>query len=233
MDAIFTSRARGVTCPISDDTAAFNAYMRDRLSDMIDQEVMIAVAKQYKAEVDDKEIAPDVDKQLKELHGRFKSDAEFRTQLKAEGFGTETDLRNSLLDKPPPRYAPADGDGFAARARQAGRAGERHRGTRSRRRSRKRATDRQATRDDRVQADRRCAKANSAERAGGKGEGRFAARRDPEGRRLRDDRQEGIDGSRLEGRRRRAAVRAAREDGRGVRSRDLLGLPAGHGHPDS
>jgi parvulin-like peptidyl-prolyl isomerase len=60
---------------------------------------LIAVAKQYKSEVDDKEIAPDVDKRLKELHGRFKSDAEFRAQLKAEGFGTETELRTSLLER--------------------------------------------------------------------------------------------------------------------------------------
>jgi peptidyl-prolyl cis-trans isomerase SurA len=98
MDAIFTFRSAGRDVPDIRDTAAFNPYMRDRLNDMIDQEVMIAVAKQYKSEVDDKEIAPDVDKHLKELHGKFKSDAEFRTQLKAEGFGTETDLRNSLLE---------------------------------------------------------------------------------------------------------------------------------------
>jgi peptidyl-prolyl cis-trans isomerase SurA len=98
MDAIFTFKSAGRDVPDLRDTAAFNPYMRDRLSDMIDQEVMIAVAKQYKSEVDDKEIAPDVDKHLKELHSKFKSDAEFRTQMKAEGFGTETDLRNSLLD---------------------------------------------------------------------------------------------------------------------------------------
>jgi peptidyl-prolyl cis-trans isomerase SurA len=98
MDAIFTFKSAGRDVPDPRDTAAFNPYLRDRLSDMIDQEVMIAVAKQYKSEVDDKDIAPDVDKHLKELHSKFKSDAEFRTQMKNEGFGTETDLRNSLLD---------------------------------------------------------------------------------------------------------------------------------------
>ena len=99
MDAVFYMKGAGDAVPDPSDTAAFNAYVRDRLSDMIDQEVLIAVAKQYKSEVDDKEITPDVDKRLKELHGRFKSDAEFRVQLKAEGFGTETELRNSLLDR--------------------------------------------------------------------------------------------------------------------------------------
>ena len=98
MDAIFYLKGAGAQIP--EDSAGLMAYARDSvLSDMINQEVLIAVAKQYKSEVDDKEIAPDVDKRLKELHGRFKSDAEFRAQLKAEGFGTETELRTSLLER--------------------------------------------------------------------------------------------------------------------------------------
>jgi peptidyl-prolyl cis-trans isomerase SurA len=100
MDAIYYMKGAGLTVPDPSDTARFGLFARDTvLSDMIDQEVLIATAKQYKAEVDDKEIAPDVDKRLQMLHGRFKSDAEFRSQLKAEGFGTEAELRNSLLDK--------------------------------------------------------------------------------------------------------------------------------------
>jgi peptidyl-prolyl cis-trans isomerase SurA len=97
MDAIYYLQGAGEKIP--QDSAGLMAFARDRLSDMIDQEVLIAVAKQYKAEVDDKEITPDVDKRLKELHGRFKSDAEFRVQLKNEGFGNETELRTSLLDR--------------------------------------------------------------------------------------------------------------------------------------
>ncbi len=98
MDAIFYLQGSGAQIP--KDSAGLMQYARDTvLNDMINQEVLIAAAKQYKAEVDDKDIAPDVDKRLKELHGRFKSDAEFRAQLKAEGFGTETELRNSLLDR--------------------------------------------------------------------------------------------------------------------------------------
>lgn len=98
IDAAYYMKGAGEVVPEPSDSTAFNAYLRDRLSDMIDQDVLVAVAKQYKAEVDDKDITPDVDKRLKELHGQFKSDAEFRAQLKAEGFGTETELRNSLLD---------------------------------------------------------------------------------------------------------------------------------------
>jgi peptidyl-prolyl cis-trans isomerase SurA len=97
MDAIYYLQGAGEQVP--QDSVGLMAYARDRLSDMIDQEVLIAVAKQYKAEVDDKDIAPDVDKRLKELHARFKSDAEFRSQLKAEGFGNETELRTSLLER--------------------------------------------------------------------------------------------------------------------------------------
>ena len=99
VDAAFYLKGAGETVPEPTDTAAFNAYLRARLDDIINQNVLVAVAKQYKAEVDDKDIAPDVDKRLKDLHAKFKSDAEFRTQLKQESFGTETELRNSLLDR--------------------------------------------------------------------------------------------------------------------------------------
>jgi peptidyl-prolyl cis-trans isomerase SurA len=98
-DAAFYMKGAGDVVPPSTDSVAYDAYLRDRLDDLINQDVLVAVAKQYKAEVDDKDITPDVDKRLKDLHGRFKSDAEFRVQLKAEGFGTETELRNSLLDR--------------------------------------------------------------------------------------------------------------------------------------
>lgn len=98
MDAIFYLQGAGEKVP--QDSAGLMNYARDTiLNQMIDQEVLINVAKQFKTEIDDKDIAPDVDKRLKELHGRFKSDAEFRAQLKAEGFGTETELRTSLLDR--------------------------------------------------------------------------------------------------------------------------------------
>ncbi|MFI5231663.1 MAG: peptidylprolyl isomerase [Gemmatimonadales bacterium] len=99
VDAALYLKGAGEAVPDPTDSVAYEAYLRDRLDDLINQDVLIAVAKQYKAEVDDKDITPDVDKRLKDLHARFKSDAEFRIQLKAEGFGSETELRNSLLDK--------------------------------------------------------------------------------------------------------------------------------------
>jgi peptidyl-prolyl cis-trans isomerase SurA len=99
VDAAYYLKGAGEAVPDPTDSVAFQAYLRDRLDDLINQDVLVAVAKQYKAEVDDKDIAPDVDKRLKDLHAKFKSDAEFRTELKLEGFGSETELRNSLLDK--------------------------------------------------------------------------------------------------------------------------------------
>src|ERR1019366_1671580 len=74
MDAIFYLQGAGAHIP--QDSAGLMAYARDTvLSDMINQAVLNAAAKQYK------------------------SDAEFRVQLKAEGFGTETELRTSLLER--------------------------------------------------------------------------------------------------------------------------------------
>ena len=68
VDAAYYLKGAGETVPEPTDTAAFNAYLRDRLDDLINQDVLVAVAKQYKAEVDDKDITPDVDKRLNELH---------------------------------------------------------------------------------------------------------------------------------------------------------------------
>jgi peptidyl-prolyl cis-trans isomerase SurA len=98
VDAAFYMKGAGEAVPEPTDTAAFNAYLRERLDDIINQDVLVAVAKQYKAEVDDKDITPDIDKRLKDLHAKFKSDAEFRAQLKSEAFGTETELRATLME---------------------------------------------------------------------------------------------------------------------------------------
>ncbi len=95
-EAIYYLQGQGEKIPT--DSAGRAAFFMSRVSDMIDQEVLIAVAKQYKAEVDDKEIAPDVDKRIKDIHARFKSEAEFRSALKDQGYGTETELRNSLME---------------------------------------------------------------------------------------------------------------------------------------
>jgi peptidyl-prolyl cis-trans isomerase SurA len=95
-EAIDYLRGQGIQIP--DDTAGLRAFYMEQLNDMIDQEVLVTVAKEYKAEADDKQITPDVDKRLKDLHTKFKSDAEFRDALKSAGFGTETEYRNSLID---------------------------------------------------------------------------------------------------------------------------------------
>jgi peptidyl-prolyl cis-trans isomerase SurA len=96
-EAINYLQGRGDQIP--GDTAGFRLYALDKLNDMIDQEVLVSVAKQYKAEVDEKDVTPDVDKLMKDLHARFKSDAEFRAALKSDGFGTETEFRNSQLER--------------------------------------------------------------------------------------------------------------------------------------
>jgi peptidyl-prolyl cis-trans isomerase SurA len=81
----------------TDSAAAIN-LAKDVLDGMIDEEVLIAAAKNYKIEIPDNEITPQVDKRLKEIRGRFKSETEFRDAMRREGFGNDNEFRKFLAE---------------------------------------------------------------------------------------------------------------------------------------
>jgi peptidyl-prolyl cis-trans isomerase SurA len=96
LEQVYT-QSRGRDLPT--DSASQINYARDVLNGMIDTEVLIAAAKQYKIEVPDAEVQPQVDKRMKEIRGQFKTDQEFRDVLKKESFGTESELRRFQVDQ--------------------------------------------------------------------------------------------------------------------------------------
>jgi peptidyl-prolyl cis-trans isomerase SurA len=90
-------RAAGLQLPA--DAAGQLAVAKEVLSRLVDTEILIQKAKDVKVEVTDNDVAPQVDGQIKQVRSHFQSDAEYRTQLKAAGFGSPEEYRRSLFDQ--------------------------------------------------------------------------------------------------------------------------------------
>lgn len=84
---------------IPEDSAGFMAYARNVISDLVDQEVLIATAKQYKIEVTDAEVLQQVEGEMKRIRDKFKTEQEYRDALKGEGFGSVEELRRIRVDR--------------------------------------------------------------------------------------------------------------------------------------
>ena len=91
LDVINAQRANGLE--LATDSAGQLAQARDQLGRLIDEELLIAVAKQYKIEIGDADVARQIDDQMKKVRGQFKTETEYRDALKRDGFGNDTELR--------------------------------------------------------------------------------------------------------------------------------------------
>jgi peptidyl-prolyl cis-trans isomerase SurA len=85
--------------PFPPDSAGQVALMKQLVSEMIDDEVVIEVAKQYKAEAKDEDVAKQVDDRIADARKRFNSEAEFRDALRRDGFGTPEDYRRTIREQ--------------------------------------------------------------------------------------------------------------------------------------
>ncbi len=91
-----TRRAQGM--PIPDDTVEHRKLIEKIIDDIIDAEVLVQKAVVEKVEVNDGDVTPEVETQLKRIRDQFKSDQEFRAALAGAGFGTPEEYRRTLLD---------------------------------------------------------------------------------------------------------------------------------------
>ena len=91
LDVINAQRANGLE--LATDSAGQMAQARDQLGKLIDEELLIAVAKQYKIVVGDADVSRPVDDQMKKVRGQFKTETEYRDALKRDGFGNDIELR--------------------------------------------------------------------------------------------------------------------------------------------
>lgn len=97
LEVINFERARGMQIPA--DTAGQLRIAREILSRIVDQEVLVAVAKDFKIEVVDADVLGDVQRRLDQVRAQFANDDEYRAALAAEGFGTPDAYRRQTLDQ--------------------------------------------------------------------------------------------------------------------------------------
>ena len=90
-------RQQGAKIP--EDSVEFVSYARAVISDLVDQEVLIATAKTYKIEVTDAEVLAQVEGEMKKIRDQFKTEQEYRDALKTEGFGNVDELRRVRVDR--------------------------------------------------------------------------------------------------------------------------------------
>jgi peptidyl-prolyl cis-trans isomerase SurA len=95
-ERIVALRAGGVNLPT--DSVGQAKMMKDILNQLIDEELILQKAKELKIEVNDNDVAPQVDKQVQQIRGRFSSELEYRTELKKAGFGNPEEYRRFLMD---------------------------------------------------------------------------------------------------------------------------------------
>ncbi len=90
-------RAQGLQLPT--DSVAQSALARTVLGELIDEEILVQKAKEMKLEVTESEIASSADRQIKQIRSQFKSDEEYRTELRNAGLGSPDEYRKSLTEQ--------------------------------------------------------------------------------------------------------------------------------------
>jgi peptidyl-prolyl cis-trans isomerase SurA len=95
--AVNEQRAAGLKLPA--DAAGQLGVARGILSDLVDQEILVQKAKDVKVEVTDADVAPQVDKQIKDVRAHFASEVEYRNELKVAGFGSPDEYRRTLFEQ--------------------------------------------------------------------------------------------------------------------------------------
>jgi peptidyl-prolyl cis-trans isomerase SurA len=95
-EKVIAKRQEGVQLPT--DSAALHTFLLGTVNELVDEELLLRKAKELKIEVPDADVANTVDKQVKEIRGRFSSDAEFRRELAKAGLGTPEEFRRFRTD---------------------------------------------------------------------------------------------------------------------------------------
>jgi peptidyl-prolyl cis-trans isomerase SurA len=85
--------------PAPKDDAAQQTLEGQVVAAMVEEELILQKAKELKIEVADGDIAPDIDRSVKEVRARFPSEAEYRTAIAKAGLGTPEEYRRMLTDQ--------------------------------------------------------------------------------------------------------------------------------------
>src|SRR3954469_11776009 len=97
LTAINQRRAQGLKVP--PDSVGQAALAKTVLGELIDEEILVQKAKEMKLEVTDADITASADRQIKSIRAQFKSDEEYRTELRNAGLGSDEEYRKSLNEQ--------------------------------------------------------------------------------------------------------------------------------------
>jgi peptidyl-prolyl cis-trans isomerase SurA len=95
--AINQRRTQGLQVP--PDSAGQATLAKTVLNDLVDEEMLVQKAKEMKLEVLDADITAAADRQIKSVRSQFKSDEEYRTELRNAGLGSPEEYRKGLIDQ--------------------------------------------------------------------------------------------------------------------------------------
>jgi peptidyl-prolyl cis-trans isomerase SurA len=97
LTAVNQRRSQGLQLPA--DSAGQAVLARSVLSELVDEEILVQKAKELKLEVLDSDVTAAADRQIKNVRSQFKSDEEYRTELRNAGLGTPEEYRKSLIEQ--------------------------------------------------------------------------------------------------------------------------------------
>ncbi|MEA2762628.1 MAG: peptidyl-prolyl cis-trans isomerase SurA [Gemmatimonadaceae bacterium] len=97
LTAINQRRAQGLQVPT--DSVQQAALARTVLNDLVDEEILVQKAKEMKLEVTESDIISSADRQIKSVRSQFKSDEEYRAELRNAGLGTAEEYRKALIEQ--------------------------------------------------------------------------------------------------------------------------------------
>ena len=90
-------RAQGLQLPA--DSVGQSALARTVLGELIDEEILVQKAKEMKLDVTESELTSSADRQIKQIRTQFKSDDEYKTELRNAGLGSPDEYRKSLIEQ--------------------------------------------------------------------------------------------------------------------------------------
>ena len=97
LTAVNQRRAQGMQLP--PDSAGQAALARTVLNELLDEEILVQKSKELKLEVTDADIIAAADRQIKTVRAQFKSDEEYRAELRNAGLGSAEEYRKSLIEQ--------------------------------------------------------------------------------------------------------------------------------------
>jgi peptidyl-prolyl cis-trans isomerase SurA len=97
LTAINQRRAQGLQLP--PDSAGQATLARTVLNELLDEEILVQKSKELKLEVTDADIIAATDRQIKNVRAQFKSDEEYRAELRNAGLGSAEEYRKSLIEQ--------------------------------------------------------------------------------------------------------------------------------------